>query len=536
MEDDPDEAEKSAFRCDLVKDQSLFLAIDNGTQSLRALIFDAKGNLLVKSRQVFQPYVSPQPGWAEQDPEVFWEALCTACRQLWAKEPRLKARLVGVALTTQRATVVCLDNLGRPLRPAIHWLDQRTAEIEKVGGLWGWLFRLAGVRETVTYLQRNAESNWLRRHQPEIWRKTRKFLLLSGFLHHRITGQYTDSTACQVGYLPFDYKKQRWAGARDWRWQALGIQPEMLCDLVPPGSILGEVTGEAAQQTGIPRGLPVVAAAADKACEILGTGVLSPDTASISLGTTASINTLHQKYVEAFPFIPPYPAPIAGAFSTEIQVFRGYWMVEWFKREFGHPEMIRAKNEDAPVESYFETLLQQTQPGAEGLILQPFWSPGLKFPGPEARGTVAGFTDRQGRAHLYRAIIEGLAFALRAGKERLERRAKTPITSAHASGGGSQSDGALRITADILGLPVKRFRTYEASGLGAAIIAAVALGSHPNHQAAAKAMTQEVQTFVPHPDHRDLYDRIYRRVYAKLYGKLRAIYQNLKSIKEISGP
>ncbi len=145
------------------------LAIDNGTQSVRALVFDPQGNLLARSRIVIEPYFSTAPGLAEQHPEVFWKAICTACQKLWQEAPAFKERIAGVALTTQRATMINVDHLGRPLRPAIIWLDQRrTPGLKPVSGLWGLAFFLTGMRQTAAYLQAEAEANWIRTYQPEI--------------------------------------------------------------------------------------------------------------------------------------------------------------------------------------------------------------------------------------------------------------------------------------------------------------------------------------------------------------------------------
>ena len=312
------------------------LAIDNGTQSVRALVLDLQGNLLAKSRVPIEPYFSNAPGLAEQHPEVFWRAVCDACQQLWAMPGASKENIAGVALTTQRGTVINLDKDGKPLRPAIVWLDQRRTEgLKPVGGWWGLAFRLAGMSETVAYLQAEAEGNWIQTHQPDIWNHTYKYLLLSGYLTYRLTDHFVDSVGCQVGYIPFDYKRKRWAGKRDWKWQAVPMDPSLLPELVPPAQVLGEITSAASQASGIPAGLPLIAAAADKACEVIGAGCLDPHIGCLSYGTTATINTTHRKYTEVIPLIPPYPSAVPDAYSLEIQIYRGYWMASWFKQEFG---------------------------------------------------------------------------------------------------------------------------------------------------------------------------------------------------------
>jgi len=202
------------------------LAIDSGTQSVRASLMDPRGALLAKAQVPLRSPVSERPGWAEEDPEYYWDCLCQACLRLWEVEGVRKDSVAGVTLTGQRATVVNVGADGRPLRPAILWLDHRRTEgLPPVGGMWGMLFRLAGVKGTVDYLLAEAEVNWIRTHQPEVWKRTHKYLLLTGFLTHRLTGRYADSVGCQVGYLPFDYKRLKWAASWDWKWKGSRTRP-----------------------------------------------------------------------------------------------------------------------------------------------------------------------------------------------------------------------------------------------------------------------------------------------------------------------
>jgi sugar (pentulose or hexulose) kinase len=506
------------------------LAIDNGTQSVRALVFNLRGKLVHKVRVPIEPYFSRKPGWAEQHPDYYWQNLCRACQELW-QEGVSRDAIAGVSVTTQRATMVNVDREGEPLRPAIVWLDQRRTEgLEPVGGLWGLAFKLVGMAETVAYFQAEAEANWIRTHQEELWDATHKYLFLSGYLTYRLTGRFADSVGCQVGYVPFDYKRLRWAGPRDWKWRAVPVDRDKLPELVPPTEPLGEITAEAARETGLPAGLPVVAAAADKACEVLGSGGLKPHVGCLSFGTTATINTTHKRYIEVIPLIPPYPAAVPDAYSLEIQIYRGYWMVSWFKREFGLREKRLAEDRGVEPEELFDTLVEEVKPGSMGLMLQPYWSPGVKVPGPEAKGSIIGFGDVHTRAHLYRSILEGLAYALREGKERTERRSGVPITELRVAGGGSQSDAAMQITADVFDLPASRPHTYETSGLGAAIDAAVGLGLHPDFETAVGEMTRIGETFYPNPATRELYDGLYERVYKEMYRRLQPLYEEIAAI------
>jgi len=508
------------------------LSIDAGTQSIRALLFDPRGKLIAKHRVPIEPYYSEAPGLAEQKPQVFWDAVCQACQGLWQQPGVKKESIAAVALTTQRATVINVDDKGEPLRPAIVWLDQRRTEgLPPVGGLWGAAFAVAGASETVAYLQAEGEGNWIRIHQPEIWKKTHKYLLLSGYLTYLLAGRFVDSVGCQVGYIPFDYKSQAWANKKDWKWQALPMDPGILPELIPQGQVLGDITPRAAEATGIPARLPLIAAAADKACEVLGAGALEPNVACLSYGTTATINTTHSKYIEVIPLIPPYPSAVPKLYNFEIQIFRGYWMVSWFKNEFGLREQRLAADKGVEPEVLFDELVRSVPAGSQGLVLQPYWSPGLRFPGPEARGAIIGFGDSHTRAHIYRAILEGLAYALREGKEKTEKRSGVKVTDLRIAGGGSQSDAAMQLTADIFGTPTARPHVYEASGLGAAIDAAVGAKVHNDFKSAVNAMTHLGEVFEPHTETTAIYERLYNEIYLKMYKHLQPFY---KVIREIS--
>jgi sugar (pentulose or hexulose) kinase len=507
------------------------LAIDVGTQSVRALVFDPRGTLVAHAKIPIEPYVSPQPGWAEQDAELYWRAIGNACAALWAGGVVRRDAIAGVALTTQRATIVVTDADGTPLRPAIVWLDQRRAEgVAPIGGITGLAFRALGVRGTVAAFQADCEASWLKANEPATWGGIRRYLFLSGFLTHRLTGRFVDSIGSQVGYVPFDYKMLRWAKAGDWRWAAVPIDPAWLPELVPPGGRLGELTPAAATVVGLSAGTPVIAAAADKACEVIGSGALEPHIGSLSYGTTATINTTQRRYVESVPLVPPYPAAVPGSYSLEVQVYRGFWLVDWFKREFGAFEVAEGASRGVAAESLFDELVRSTEPGSMGLILQPTWTPGVRIPGREAKGAMIGFGDVHTRAHVYRAILEGLAYALREGGERAAARARVPLRELRVSGGGAQSRAAVELTADIFGLPVGRPHTHETSGLGAAIDATVGLGLQPSIEVAVDEMTRVVETVDPDPERQRLYGELYRRVYRKMYARLKPLYEEIMAI------
>jgi sugar (pentulose or hexulose) kinase len=515
-----------------MSDKPDVLAIDLGTQSVGAFAFDGRGNLIDSARVAYdQPYVSPRPGWAEQDPDHYWECLGRACQNLWAQEVVTPAQIAALAVTSQRSTVINLDDQGQKLRPAMVWLDQRRAEnLPPLPRFLRAVFGLVGVGGTIDYLQAEAEINWILENQPDVWEATAYYLYLSGFVAQRLTGRAVDSTGCIVGYVPFDYKKHQWLPENNWKWKAIRVKPGTLPELVRPGSPLGRITAEAAAHTGLPAGLPVIAGASDKACEVLGVGCLDLHQACIGYGTTATINVNSGRYIEPIPLFPPYPSAQPGAFNLEVQIYRGFWMVTWFKEQFCHLEQSRADQLGVVAEVLLDELAAEVPPGSLGLTLQPYWSPGVKNPGPEAKGAVIGFGGAHHKQHLYRALLEGLAYGLRHGRERIERKTKTKVTELYLCGGGSKSDLVMQITADVFDLTTIRPAVHEASALGAAMLAAWGGGLYPDLESTVKAMARSTEKFEPDPKNAALYDRLYARVYRQMYGRLRPLYKDIMDI------
>jgi sugar (pentulose or hexulose) kinase len=206
-------------------------------------------------------------------------------------------------------------------------------------------------------------------------------------------------------------------------------------------------------------------------------------------------------------------------------------MVSWFKKEFGLREEQLAADQQVAPETLFDDLLKTVPAGSDGLMLQPYWSPS-NGDGPETRGAIIGFSEQHTRAHLYRAMIEGLTYALRESKELLEKRSKTSITKLVVSGGGSQSDQVMQITADIFGMTVYRPSTFETSSLGAAIASAVGTGLYPDFTTAAQNMTAHGDSFAPIAANQAIYDNLYTQVYKKMYGQLKPSYEAIRKISK----
>jgi sugar (pentulose or hexulose) kinase len=509
----------------------LILAIDFGTQSVRAVLVDLRGNVLQLAKTEIEPYFSVAPGWAEQHPEYFRDRMYEALQKLLSSTPFEKERIKAVTLTSQRSTLINLDSNGNSLRPAISWLDQRLSAVGKYPGrMMDLALRLVGMREAVHFAVKNGECNWLIQNTPEIWDRTNKYLLLSGYLTWVLTGEYRDSVGCTVAYLPFDYKKQQWTDRSHMNYRMFPIEREKLPDLVKPSGVLGYISREASEKSGIPAGLPLIAAAADKASEVLGSGVITPDVACLSYGTTATVQTTHSRYHEVIPFFPSYPSAVPDCYNTEVQIYRGYWMISWFKKEFGLKEIQLAEQTGRHPETFFDEMVDQVPAGSMGLVLQPYWSPGVKVPGTEAKGAIIGFGDVHTRAHVYRAILEGLTYSLREGLNRTVKRTKVPVQSVVVSGGGSQSRQAMQITADIFNMEACRPHTYETSALGAAINAAVGMKYYDDFPSAVAGMTRRGDRFMPDRHNVEIYHDLYEKVYSKMYRHLQPLYEQIRDV------
>jgi len=508
------------------------LSIDAGTQSIRVALIDFKGNILKICKTEIEPYFSTNPGWAEQHPEYFWKNLGITSKKLLNDLPVDKESIKGVTLTSQRNTMVNLDKDGNTLRPAIIWLDRRKADkIDWPPVYLKGLLKALNLYEPLVYTMMESEANWIYQNEPKIWDKTDKFLFLSGYLTYMLTGEFVDSTGHQVGYVPFDFKRHQWAKDSDLKWKMFPyISKNQLPNLVKPSELLGYISSKAAITTGIPVGLPVFAAAADKACEVLGSGCLTPDIACLSFGTTATIETTNEQYREIIPLMPPYPSAVPGAYNTEVMIYRGYWMVSWFKNEFAHNEVLLAQKKKIAPEIILDQMASTISAGSMGLMLQPFWSPGVKEPGPEAKGSIIGFGDVHTRAHVYRAIIEGLSYALKEGAIRTEKKNKVPIQKLRISGGGSQSKTAMQVTADIFNLVAEQPHTFETSALGAAIDAAMGLKVFSNFSEAIKSMTRISKTYEPNHENSKIYKELFEKVYMKLYKKMKPLYEDIREV------
>jgi sugar (pentulose or hexulose) kinase len=489
------------------------VGIDSGTQGVRVIVFDLKGRIVAEGAALHEPPVSPEPGAAEQDPHDLWEKLRRASRQAMASLSGSGWRPAAASLAAQRSVVLAVDLDGRPLRPAFSWLDRRRAEA---------VTPLPGISAEQRQRQVQSKANWMKVHEPGLYGRAARFLSVSGWLTYRLCGSFRDAPGGLGGVFPLDISRLGWS-TDPLTYALLGMPAERLPEICQPGSLLGHITPDAAQQTGLPEGLPLIAAAGDKSCEMLGAGAVRPAQGYVSYGSLAALEV-----ISPVPLLAgggqywTTPGAMRGTWHLEFGMEYGYLMVRWFCRQFGAPEPDGQALADGALEQTFSALAAGLPPGAGGLVLAPYWSRLGIAPG--AQSVVLGLGKDHTRAHLFRAILEGIAFGLRDGMEILARDTGVALEEVFIGGGGAQSDLAVQITADVLGLPVVRAQTVQTCALGAAIEASLGAELFSSYAEAVAQMCRPDSVFQPEPARQEAYAAIYTRVYQKLYPALAPVF------------
>lgn len=375
------------------------LIIDVGTQSMRGIIFDEKGNLLIKEQVKYEPYISNKNGYMEQRADMYWETLCSITRVIANKRPDLMNNLLGMSVDTFRDTAVLLDEKNNVLRDCILWSDQRSADTsQKLPLLNRFLFKLVGMDRTIRAIRERIKTRWVQQNETELWQKVKKVAHISAYLNYKLTGNLIDSYASSIGHLPFNYKRKRWLKEKDLLFPIYDLPSSMMVPLCNPGDIMGYITEETSRLSALPVGLKVYASGSDKSCETLGVGCVDRNVASVSFGTSSTVQFSTKKYFEPEPFMPSYASVLKDYYNPEVQIFRGYWMISWFKQNFACHLEKQAESEGRSVEEIMNEEMAAIPAGCDGLVLQPFWQAGLTT--PEAKGAIIGFSDYHTRARL----------------------------------------------------------------------------------------------------------------------------------------
>jgi xylulokinase len=377
---------------------------------------------------------------------------------------------------------------------------------------------------------------WLMQHEPEVVAQTYKFLDVHAFLVHRLTGEFRTSLACADPMGLIDMQAYTWAAdlIQDLPFQP-GLRVEQLPNLTLPGALIGHVSSEAATATGLPAGLPVVAGAGDGQCASLGANATGGGRVSLNLGTAVVSGVVNAEYLTDRAFRTLY-APMAQhgitEYFLETVIQSGAFTVGWFVEKFASD--LRGSHERGhPLspEEILEEAAVKVPPGSLGLMLVPYWNHAMTpYWDPAAAGITIGWTGTHGREHFYRAILEGVAFEQRLVGDAMMRATGQSFSEYIALGGGSRSDLWCQIVADVTGVPVARAATTEATGLGAGILAAAAVGWYPDVSSAADGMARTSERFEPDPETQAIYERLYSEVYQPLFPTLQPLIHRLSAL------
>ncbi len=468
------------------------VGIDNGSQSSKVTIFDERGGVVAEGRVPLRPNHTPAPGVVEHPDDDLWDSIAAACRAAMAAFRGDPSDIVGVGLCTIRFCRAVLRADGSLAQPVMSWMDARVGR------------PFVAEHDDVAFVTTS-----------------------SGYVTHRLTGAFRDTAANYQGSWPIDTDTRRWS-TDEAPYGATGLDRSQLFELVDPGAVLGAVTDEAAAATGLPAGLPVVATANDKAVEALGCGLLDPTTLLVSLGTyIAGMSVGARNIRDATDFWTNFGAEPGRWLYESGGIRRGMWTVSWFRDLLGPEAAAAAEAAGERVEDRLNREAALVPPGSDGLLTVLDWLAPTDV--PYRKGSILGFDGRQGRAHVYRSILEGIAMTTRDRADAMGAELGTRYERVVVSGGGSSSELVMQIMADVFQVPTIRVVGDSAAGRGAAICAAVATGVHPSFDAAVTAMVVERDRFAPVAANAAVYDAL-RAVHADVTAHTDAIYQRTAAV------
>jgi xylulokinase len=495
------------------------LGIDLGTSSVKAALVDAATGQLFAIASEEYPIHTPQPGFAEQEPFDYWRAVVRAVQQVLKASP---AQVAAVGLTGQMHGTVLLDPLGKPLRPAIIWPDARTVDepqrlLERVPE-WA---QIAGTNPAAGF--QCTTLAWLHQHDPYTLSETAVVLLPKDYVRLCLTGRAATDVSDAAGTGLMDVRRAAWSEAL---LGAVGVSPSQMPPILESHTVAGELTAEAAEALGLPKGLPVVAGCADQPAQALGSGLVRPGVGSVTIGTGGQVFIPYRPRadlktdprVHVFNHAVPQTWYVLGATLSAGSSLR------WMRNLFGL-EGIANAYERLSVEA------GRTPPGADGLLFLPYLF-GERTPlmDPMAQGAFVGLQYRHERGHVARAIMEGVAFALRDAVQ-ISVQLGAHVSEVVIAGGGARSTVWRQIMADVLGLPLKRSRQEEQTVLGAALLAGVGVGIYPDAWAAARLAEQYDTPTVPNSGAHAFYNELYAQ-YQGLYPALRETMHRLHALTQ----
>jgi xylulokinase len=495
-----------------------FLGIDVGTGGTRAVLIETDGRITASATGEHAPFASPQTGWAEQDPRDWWRAATLAVREVLSKTGIAPEEISAVGFSGQMHGAVLLDKHDEVLRPSIIWCDQRTSDqciaITKQVGAARLIELTCNPALTGFTLPKLL---WVREFEPEAWQQVASVLLPKDYVRLRLTGDKATDVADASGTLLFDVTNRRWSEPM---LAAAEINEGLMPRVYESPEITGVVSAAGAEATGLRAGTPVVAGGGDQSAGAVGMGIVRPGAVSATIGTSGVVFAASDK-----PALDPH-----GRVHTFCHAVPGRWHVmgvtqgaglslRWFRDQFG----AHADDGRDPYERLTEEAAA-APPGANGLLWTPYLM-GERTPhlDPQARAALVGLTASHTRAHVVRAILEGVAFSLRDTRE-IFREMDVPVNEIKLGGGGARSTLWRQIQADVYRQPVKIVEAEEGAAYGAALLAGVGAGAWPSVDEACDSVVRVKAEVEPDRENAEMMERQYQ-LFRRIYPALRSLHE-----------
>ena len=495
--------------------RDIFVGVDVGTTGEKVVFLNSKGNILA-SESIEYSIKSPVEGFAEQDPSKWWEGLSRATRKIIEGNPEFKSDITCLGISGQMHTQVYLDENGDILRNAITWMDQRSKEIvEEINSSQANRKTISDHTYnflTTTYSAPNIL--WVKRNQPEIYQDTKKILLAKDFLKYKLSGDFSTDFSDAVGTLLFDTKNKKWSPEL---FELFGLKRSLMPHVGKSGEIVGEITSEAEEKTGLPAGTPIINGSADHAATSLGAGVTTQGEVTAIVGTAGVVSVLADE---------PVKDPDERVFCWNY-CLEDKWVnlapmqtagkaLDWFKRTFD-------SSRENPFKEYNKNI-KEVPDGSGGLIFLPYLM-GERSPiwDPDARGVFFGISNNHGKYHFVKSIMEGVSYAFRQNAEVIESLG-VDIDQLKFLGGGSNSEEWIKIMAKVLGKKIRPVQGSDLGAIGTSILSGVSTGVFQDIPGAVNNLTKTGE-FYEYEDGPEIYRENYEK-FQDIYKQLSGLFNS----------
>lgn len=499
------------------------LGIDIGTSACKVAVFNKQGEVIASTTGNYPVYY-PKPGWVEQNPDEWWDAVCGATQEIFANGEICKEDIIGIGIDGQSWSAIAIDKNGEVLTNNPIWMDTRAQSIcDRINNEIGaaQIFELSGNSLQPAYT--TAKILWYKEALPDIYKQIDKILQSNSFIAYRLTDALTHDLSQGYGVHSFDMNTGKW---NEEMCEKMGIPLEFLPRIVPSSEVVGVVTKKAALQTGLAEGTPVVAGGLDAACGTLGAGVIHAGETQEQGGQAGGMSICIDKYAADDRLILSFHV-VPGKWLLQGGTTGGGGVMRWVEREFAQYEREVAKEIGKSSLVQLNDIAGKIDPGSDGLIFLPYMA-GERSPiwDPDAKGVFYGLDFSKTKGHMVRSAMEGVAFSLKHNLDIAESTGAS-VKELMAMGGSANSLLWTQIKSDITGKPIEVPSSDTATTLGAAILAGVGVGLYKDFEEAVNLTVKVTRRHEPNMENHEKYK--------KNYEMYLAIYENLKDIMKKGG-